>query len=108
MGKFHGVVGYAKTEETAPGVFSEGYIEKEVAGDVLSSYISQHQGTDINDNITLNTRFSVIASSFMLENLHFMKYLVYRGVKWHISGVDDTKLPRIIINIGGVYNEEPS
>jgi hypothetical protein len=44
----------------------------------------------------------------MLENLHFMKYLVYRGVKWHISGVDDTKLPRIIINIGGVYNEEPS
>lgn len=105
MSKFHGVIGYSVSVETAPDVWEQQIIEKECGGDLLSTYNSWSNGNGVNDNFTLNTRFSIVANSFMLNNLYAMKYLIYRNTKWRISSADDSQPPRVIITIGGVYNE---
>ena len=105
MSKFHGVIGYSISVETAPDVWEQKILEKECAGDILSVYNSWSNSNGVNDNLTSNTRFSIVANSFMLENMYAMKYLIYRRTKWRISSVDDSAPPRVIITIGGVYNE---
>lgn len=104
MSKFFGAIGYAVNAEIRPGVWGDKIEVREYFGDVIRD-TSQHQSSDtLNDNLNISNQFSIIADPFAYENFHSMKYVEYMGAKWKISDVE-VKYPRLILTVGGVYNE---
>jgi hypothetical protein len=105
MAKFYGVIGYAETVETAPGVYREAVTEREYFGDVVRM-VSQWQGSNnLNDNLNVNNQISVVADPFAYENFSAMRYIKWMGACWKITSVE-VQRPRLILSIGGVYNEQ--
>lgn len=105
MAKFYGLIGFEDTVETAPGVWSPNTVEKAYYGDVLRSSWRNQKAQKINDDITVSNQISILADSYIYENIGHMKYVEYLGSKWKISSVTIQR-PRLIIELGGVYNVE--
>lgn len=103
MAKYHGYVGYADQVETRPGVFEEQIIEKEHFGDVLNSSYGNQTRSEVNDDLRLNNRVSIVSTEYAIKNYHLMRYATFMGKKWSISNVD-VRYPRLILSFGGVYN----
>ena len=105
MGKFYGAIGYGETVETTPGVWVEEVTERPYYGDTLQLSKRWQSGENLNDDLTLNNQFSIVADPFAYNNFHNMKYVKWSGVYWKITKVD-VQRPRLILTIGGVYNGE--
>lgn len=105
MAKWFGVIGFAETVETKPGVWKEQITEREYYGD-MNRNTRRLQSTDqINDNINISNELSIVADPFANENFHSIRYVEYMGAKWKISDVE-VQYPRLRLTIGGVYNEQ--
>ncbi len=105
MAKFHGIVGYVKSEEseTAPGAYNEVVTERPCSGDILRNTKRWENGEKVNDNLTIDNRFSIIADEFAISNIQIMRYLKIMGSSWKITSFEIQR-PRIILTVGGVYN----
>jgi hypothetical protein len=103
MTKWHGVIGYIQTQETAPGVFSEVATEYEYAGDVIRNTRRWEQGSGLNDNLTISNQFSIIGDWFSYDNFQSMRYLKWMGASWKILSVE-LQRPRLLVSVGGVWN----
>lgn len=107
MGKFYGAIGYASNVEISPGVWDDVITVRNYSGDVIRN-TRQYQSSDtINDNLNISNEISIVADPFAYENFHSMKYVEFMGAKWKISNVE-VQYPRLILTIGGVYNEQPT
>ena len=104
MSKYSGVIGYALSQETEPGVWTDSIIEKKIYGDLVKDSRRLVDNNLINDNIMISNNISIVCNKFMLENLAFIKYITYMNSKWKVSNVE-VKPPRLIITLGGLYNE---
>lgn len=106
MSKFYGKIGYAVSEETAPGVYAAKIIEKDYYGETLSNYRRwDSSGDTINGRTDINNKFSIVADPFANQNFHSMRYVEYMGTLWKITNVE-VQSPRLILTAGGVYNGE--
>lgn len=105
MAKYFGTIGYALTTETAPGVWEEQLIEKEYYGDVLQYSKRYQPAGNVNDDIEISNRISIVADPFAFQNFIFIRYATWMGVKWKVSSID-VEYPRLVLSIGGVYNVE--
>lgn|SRR5512135_1427462 len=105
MAKFHGIIGYVKHEEseTAPGSYSEVITERPCSGDILRNTKRWENGDKVNDNLTVDNRFSIIADEYAISNIQIMRYLKIMGSSWKITSFEIQR-PRIILTVGGVYN----
>jgi len=103
MSKFHGKVGYVRTVETEPSVYQEVVTEYEYYGDVLRDTLQWQKSGNLNDNLTISNRFSLVGDWFSYENFAMMRYITYIGYKWKIINVEIQR-PRLIVTAGGVYN----
>jgi hypothetical protein len=103
MAKFHGVIGYVRTEETKPGVYEEKVTEYHYYGDVLRDTRRWEKSEGLNDNLNINNQFSIVGDWFSYENFSTMRYLTYMGTKWKITSVEVHR-PRLMVNVGGIYN----
>jgi hypothetical protein len=104
MAKFHGKVGFALSSETASGVWTDTVTEREYYGEVIRETKSWVQASNqVNDNLTLGNRISVVGDDFANLNIATMKYVKWGGVYWKISNVEIQR-PRLILSLGGVYN----
>lgn len=104
MAKFCGVIGYAVTKETEPGIWEEEIVEVEYFGDVIRNTRRINAPGKVNDDISISNQISIIADPFANNNFHAMKYVVFMGAKWKVSEVT-VEYPRLILSIGGLYNE---
>lgn len=104
MAKFCGIIGYAITEETEPGIYEEIIVENEYYGDVIRNSRRLQQAGKVNDNINVSNQISIIADPFANHNFHAMRYVTFMGSKWKITDVE-VQYPRLILTIGGLYNE---
>ena len=104
MTKYHGYVGYAVDVEAYPGVWEEQISEHEYFGDVLKNRINMQQGSVVNAKITISNSISIIADPFAFEHVYAMRYVTYLGKKWSIVNVSIER-PRLILTLGGLYNE---
>lgn len=59
-------------------------------------------GEQLNDNITLNNDFSILADTYAYERIGAMKYVRWNDICWKISSAE-VEYPRIRLTIGGVY-----
>lgn len=107
MAKFYGPIGFSTgTKETAPGVWTEEFIERNYSGD-LTRISHRFQSTDqVNEDITLNDELSIVADLYAYDHFYAMRYVEFGGAKWKITNVDASQRPRIKLTLGGVYNSK--
>ena len=105
MAKFYGVIGYAETVETKPGVWQEQITERPYFGDVLQNSRRLQGGDQVNDNIDISNRISIVADPYANQNFHAMRYIQFMGAEWKITNVE-VQHPRLILTVGGLYNGE--
>ena len=103
MAKFRGMIGYSQSVETAPGVWTDQIVEREYYGDVIRDVRQYSNSGQVNDDLTIGNRLSVIADDFANANFSTMRYVVWFGVYWKISNIEIQR-PRFILSLGGVYN----
>ena len=105
MAKFYGAIGYALLEESSPGVWIDTIVEKNYRGDIVLDQRRLQSSENLNDNINIDNSISILADAYAYENLGFMKYIVWNNVAWKIQSFSINR-PRIVLQIGGVYNGE--
>ena len=103
MAKFYGVIGYAVTKETAPGVWTEEIAEQSYYGDLTRNMRRLQDSGDLNDDINVANEISIVADPYANANFHSMRYVAFMGAKWKISKVE-VQYPRLILTLGGDYN----
>lgn len=105
MARFCGVVGFAQTVETKPGVWEEQITERTYYGDIVRNVRRLQNTSGLNDNVEVSNNISIVADPFATQNFHAIRYVTYMGTKWKVSNVD-VQYPRLILTMGGVYNVE--
>lgn len=105
MTKWFGVIGYAETVETTPGVWEEKIVERSYFGDVTRNTRRLQTTDQVNDNIDISNTISVVADPYAYQNFHAIRYVEFMGAKWKASSVD-VQHPRLNLSLGGVYNGE--
>lgn len=104
MAKFHGVIGYVDTQETAPGVYTEVVTEYNYTGDVIRSMKRwEPSNISLNDNLAMSNQFSIVADAFAMANFQTMRYVKWNGVPWKILNIEIQR-PRLLLTVGEVYN----
>lgn len=104
--RFCGNVYYFDTVETKPGKFEEKFIPREYKGDVLRNIKRNQDGSKINTDITVNNSISIVADPYARDHFFKMKCVEWQGALWEISSVDASQPPRLILELGGLYNED--
>ena len=104
MAKFCGIIGYVITRETEPGIYVEEIVENEYYGDVIRNTRRLREAAKVNDDINISNQISIVADPFANNNFHAMRYIMFMGAKWKIIEVE-VQYPRLILSIGGLYNE---
>lgn len=104
MAKFYGEIGFVFDQvENVPGVFKDSIVKRHYAGDVLRNVSKMQNGENLNDNLTIDNKLSIVADPFANENFYAMRFVNWMGAFWKISSVE-VQRPRLILTIGGVYN----
>jgi hypothetical protein len=103
MGKFYGQIGYAEQVETTPGIWQEQVTERNYVGDLFKNVSKIRSGENLNDDLTVDNRLSIVADPYAYEKFHTMRYVRWMGALWKIISVE-VQRPRLILSIGGVYN----
>lgn len=104
MAKYYGMIGFAETVETSPGIWKEHIKEYPYYGDLVRSSRRLEQSNKVNDDINLSNDISIVADPFARENFHAMRYVTYLGAKWKVTNVD-VQYPRLVLSTGGIYHE---
>lgn len=109
MARFSGTIGFIKTEESDPvehpSVYREVVTEKQYYGDVFSNNNWRwDQNGNLNENLSISHRISVVADSFAKENLGYMRFVRWLGDTWKIVNAE-IQYPRIVVTLGGQYHE---
>lgn len=107
MAKFHDKVGFIETQERPPesGIWIPVSYEREYFGDILKDTRRWASANQLNDNINVTNRISIVADEFAYNHSFAMAYVKLYGAYWKITNVEIER-PRIILTIGGVYNGE--
>lgn len=105
MAKFYGIIGYAETVETDPGVWEEEIIERMYFGDLLSNFRNLQNSGEVNDDVNIANKISIVSDPYANENFHSMRYVEFMDTRWKVTNVE-VLYPRLILTLGGVYNGE--
>ena len=104
MAKWYGEVGYAETVEIKPGIWKEQIVKKTYSGEVISNRWKRQNSGEVNNDINIYNQISIVADPYANENCSKMAYVEFMGSKWQVTDVE-VQFPRLILSIGGVYNE---
>ena len=107
MSKFYGTIGFIVPTETTRGVFIEKRIERKYRGEISRVYARWNTNPDqINDDLTISNQISIVSDPFAYEHFSAIKYVELGGALWKVNSVE-VAYPRLILSIGGVYNNVP-
>lgn len=101
--KFFGKIGFIYGQQIAPGINLPSAEEHDAYGDVLSNVRRWETGQEVNSDLTISNKLSILADSFLCEHMGAMRYVVWYGTAWEIKSVE-LNYPRAILTLGGVYN----
>ena len=108
--KFYEKVGFAITEEVDPinhpGMWEDTIKEIYYVGDLVTPMTSRWiLNQQINDDLRITNKLSIVADPFAERNFHAIKYIWFKGTKWKVISVEVDR-PRLILTTGGIYNGE--
>lgn len=107
MAKWFGMIGYAETVETSPGVWKEQITKREYYGDLIRNARRLQSADNVNDNLEITNTLSIVSDPYAMENFHAMRYAEFMGARWKITNIE-VQYPRLLLTLGGVYNGEQS
>lgn len=104
--KCYTLIGFKKNDnESVPGVTKEKIIELPYYGEVIRNARRVQSSDKINDDLTISNQISLLLDPYLNENYYNIAYLTFMGRKWKVGNIE-MRYPRIIIDIGGLYNEQ--
>lgn len=105
MARFFGEVGYGSSVEDPEGSgnWKEVITEVVYQGDVIRNIRNLQLGAKVNDDISVTNSISVVADQFAIDNFLNIKYVRWMGKPWIVTSVE-SRPPRLIFNLGSVYN----
>lgn len=103
MAKFYGPIGYAKTNQTAPGVWKESIIEKNYYGDIIKNSGQIRSSGQVNEDLQISSQISIISDPYAVSNYQNVRYVTMKGAKWRVTNID-IQYPRMVLTLGGLYN----
>jgi hypothetical protein len=105
MARFYGEVGYGASIEDPPnsGIWVEVITEYTYTGDVIRNTRQLETGDKVNTNIVVSNSISVVADEYAIMHFFDIKYVRWSRVLWTVTAVE-VRSPRLILNIGSVYN----
>lgn len=103
MAKYYGIVGYAVTVETSPGVWTEQIVERPYKGDVKRIYKRADSEERVNPDLDVSNEISILSDPYADQHFHQIRYVAWAGALWNVKGVT-VERPRLRLTIGGVYN----
>ena len=106
--KFFGKIGYCYSEEGSgerAGIWEDVPTERDAYGDVLSNSRrwKRNENESVLDELTVSNRISVLADDFAMSHFGGIKYVRWLDQLWKVTSVE-VQRPRLILQIGGVYN----
>lgn len=105
MARFFGEVGYSEEVETPPG--SGNWVpvitEHPYYGSVERIDRNLGSGDKVNEDVTVTNVISVIADAYATGNFLKIKYVRWAGELWIVTSVE-VRHPRLLLNLGSVYN----
>lgn len=104
MAKWYGAIGFADSVEEEPGIYNDVIVERSYFGDMTRINRSLQSSGGINDDINISNQISIVADPYAVQNIYKMRYAEYMSVKWKITNVE-VQHPRLILSIGGIWNE---
>ena len=104
MAKYYGKIGFVSTEETEPGIWEEVSAERSYFGDLIRNTRRLESSSKINSDLNISNQISILADPYLNGNLQRIRYVKFMGTKWKVETVD-VQYPRLILSLGGVYNE---
>lgn len=103
MARFCGLIGYAETVETVPGVYEDQIIERKYYGNVVRNSRGLREGDKVIPDISVGNSISIVADAYAHEHFFLMKYVIWAGAYWIVSSVE-VQRPRLILQLGGLYH----
>ena len=103
MARFSGLVGYVPQQETTPGVWTPVENPRKMKGDIIRQSSTNASSGNLNDDVTLNHRISLIGDAYAFDNYFNIKWIKIDTMKWKVVNIEIER-PRIIISLGGVWN----
>ena len=103
MPRFYGKIGFGLSVETDPGVWSDEISERDYFGEILNTTRYREESDNVNDNVRLQQRLSIVADPFINDNIYAIKYVRWAGSTWRVNSVEIAR-PRLILTLGGVYD----
>ena len=105
MARFFGEVGYGESTEnpSGSGVWVDVITEAQYYGDVLRNIRHIEAIEKLNSDLSVNNAISIVADEYAVEHFFQIKYVRWEGVAWTVTSVE-SKPPRLILNLGSVYN----
>lgn len=103
MNQFRGKIGFSIPVNKGHGIYDNSVVERTYRGDILSQSRKLDAGTNINDNIDMNIRLSILSDDFLNVHLSQITYVHYMGGVWKVKSIEPSR-PRIVLALGGVYN----
>lgn len=103
--RFHGRIGYVDTVETKPGLWEEQLVFRTYYGDVIRNMKRDVIGSKINADIQVSNQISIVADPYARDHFFKLRCIEWQGTLWSVSDVDASQPPRLVLTLGGVYNE---
>lgn len=103
MAKWCGNVGYADRVETEPGIWEDDFTVRMYYGDVQSNFRSLQGSGNVNDNLNISNKISIVADPYAMDHFHNIRYVEYASAKWKVTNVE-VMYPRLMLTLGGVWN----
>lgn len=107
MAKWYGLIGFAETVETEPGLWEEQITPKFYYGDVVRNTRRFQTTSGVNDDLNISNELSILSDPYMDKNFHSIRYVEFMGTKWKVTDVE-VRFPRLTLTMGGVYNGDSS
>lgn len=107
--KWHGLIGFETMVEVSPGpgkakVWKPQIVEHHYYGDIQRLIKRYDNNEKINNDISINNQFSVIADQYANENYYNMRWIEWNKRKYKVIEVT-VEPPRLTINIGGEWRD---
>jgi len=105
MARFSGEIGYGTTVEQpeGSGIWVDQITEILYFGDVVRNISRNPEGEYLNNDLAVNNSISIVADEYANQHFFDIKYVRWAGVNWTVTSVE-VRSPRLILNIGSVYN----
>lgn len=100
--RYCGVIGFADTVETEPGVFEDLIVERKYYGTV-KRVIQRQQHPVPNPDLEIDNELVILSDAYAMRHIDKMRYISWMGNNWIIKTVE-VSYPRITLWIGGLYN----